>query len=72
MIYAQIKGGQRLHLAYQAGEGKDESSIVRYGYLSGPICGRPLPPSGYRMAINIPLGNACKSCLRVWAARQAA
>lgn len=71
MIYAQIRCGQRLHLAYEAGEGRDDASIVRAGFVSAPLCGRALPPDGYRMTINVPLANACKSCHRVWAARYA-
>lgn len=69
MIYAQIYAGHRLHLAYEAGEGKDGASIVRAGYVSAPLCGRKLPPTGYRMTINVPLRNECRACARVWAAR---
>ena len=68
MIYAQVKGGQKLHLAYEAGEGLDDKNVVKAGFVSDPICGRPAP-DGYRMTINAPLGNACKRCLRVYAAR---
>ena len=71
MIYAQIKAGQKLHLAYQPGEGKDEQHLVKAGYLSAPLCGQPMPDSGYRMNINVPLGNACKRCQRVYSARHA-
>ena len=69
MIYAQVKGGQKLHLAYEAGEGLDDKNLVKAGCVSGPICGRSAP-DGYRMTINVPLGNACKRCLRVYAARR--
>jgi len=31
MRYAQIKSGQKLHMVYEAGEGKDDASIVRAG-----------------------------------------
>lgn len=68
MIYAQVSGGQKLHLAYEPGEGPDDKHLVRAGYVSDPICGRPAP-EGYRMTINVPLANACKRCLRVYAAR---
>lgn len=68
MIYAQISSGQRLHLAYEAGEGKDDASIVRAGFLSDPICGRKAA-AGYRMTCNLPLANACRACSRVWSAR---
>lgn len=71
MIYAQIKAGQKLHLAYEAGEGKNTSSLVEAGYLSQPLCGQRMPEGGYRMNINVPLGNACKRCLRVARARAA-
>lgn len=72
MIYAQIHSGLRLHLAYEPGEGKDDASIVRAGYISAPLCGRMVPPAGYRMTINMPLRNACKVCNRVWSARHGA
>lgn len=68
MIYAQIKGGQKLHLAYEAGEGKDKQHLIRAGYISDPLCGRQAP-TGYRMTINVPLVNACKNCWRVYRAR---
>ncbi|WP_333710331.1 hypothetical protein [Malikia spinosa] len=71
MIYAQVKGGQKLHLAYEAGEGRDDQHLIKAGYISDPICGRPAP-EGYRMTINLPLANACKRCLRVYAARMVA
>lgn len=68
--YAQVKGGQRLHLVYEPGEGPDDQHIVRAGHLSLPICGRPAP-DGYRMTINMPLANACRNCRRVYNARRA-
>lgn len=68
MRYAQVEGGQKLHLAYGPGEGVDDQHLVKAGHISDPICGRPAP-NGYRMTINVPLGNACKRCLRVYAAR---
>ena len=68
MIYAQVKVGQKLHLAYEAGEGPDDQHLVRVGYISDPICGRPAP-DGYRMTCNLPLANACKRCLKVYQAR---
>lgn len=69
MIYAQIKAGQKLHLVYEPGEGRDDQSIVKAGYLSTPLCGQPMPEASYRMNINVPLGNACKRCLHVYRAR---
>jgi hypothetical protein len=64
--YAQVKSGQKLHLVYEPGEGH-RNDIVRAGYVSAPLCGRPAP--SYRMTINAPLANACKNCLRVYATR---
>jgi hypothetical protein len=68
MRYAQIKGGQRLHLVYEGGEGRDDQHLVRNGFLSQPLCGAK--SEGYRMTINVPLGNACRNCMRVYRARQ--
>jgi hypothetical protein len=68
VIYAQIKSGKRLHLVYEPGEGKDDSSIVRAGNLSLPLCGRTFA-GNYRMSCNLPLGNACRACNRVYNAR---
>lgn len=64
MRYAQVKGGQKLHLVFEAGEGWDDQHLVPAGHLSAPICGRRLPPEGYRLTINVPMGAACKNCLR--------
>lgn len=68
MIYAQVKRGQKLHLAYEAGEGRDEKQLVGKGYISNPLCGRSVP-NGYRMTINVPLANLCKNCRRVYESR---
>lgn len=68
MRYAQVKGGQKLHLVYEPGEGPDPRNLIPAGHLSAPLCGRPVE-SGYRMNINVPLGNACKNCQRVYRAR---
>jgi len=65
----QIKGGQKLHLVYEPGEGKDDQNIIRAGYLSAPICGRGFDNGNFRMTINVPLANACKRCLKVYNAR---
>ena len=51
MIYAQHKGGQKLHLAYELENG-----------VTQPICGKKV--DGYRATFNLPLGNACKNCRR--------
>jgi hypothetical protein len=68
VIYAQIKSGKRMHLAYEPGEGKDDSSIVRAGRLSLPLCGRRFTGT-YRMTCNLPLANLCRACNRVYGAR---
>lgn len=68
MIYAQIKGGNKLHLACEPGE-EYHGEVVRAGYVSAPLCGTPAFIGAYRMTINLPLANACKNCLRVWKSR---
>jgi len=68
MIYAQVNGGQKLHLAYEAGEGPDDLHLVKAGHISDPICGRAAP-NGYRMTINMSLGRECENCRRVYRAR---
>lgn len=64
MIYAQIKSGAKLHLACEAGE-ETRGEIIRYGFISAPICGTPAFKGSYRMTCNLPLANACKNCRRV-------
>jgi hypothetical protein len=63
MIYAQIKSGQKLHLACEPGE-EYRGEIIRAGYISAPLCRTSHFRGRYRMTINVPLGNACKNCLR--------
>lgn len=71
MTYIQIYGGQKLHLVYTPGEGRDDKSLVRAGYLSAPLCGRGFrEDGGFRMTINVPLANECKNCRRIANARQ--
>lgn len=71
MRYMQIKGGQKLHLVYEPGEGIDSKHLIPYRHLSAPICGRGFTDDGtFRMTINAPLGNACRNCLRIYASRQ--
>lgn len=48
----------------EPGEQLPNGQIVRAGHISGPLCNRKWDGS-YRMTINVPLGNACKNCLRV-------
>lgn len=69
MRYAQIKSGQKLHLVYEAGEGKDASNLMPAGHISAPLCGEHSFAGGYRMTINVPLANACRRCQRVFNAR---
>ena len=57
MKYAQIKSGLKLHLVH---EYEDDT-------VGQPICG--IKANGFRMSINVPLGNACKRCLRVFNAQ---
>lgn len=64
MTYAQISGGNKLHLACEPGEvywGK----VIRAGYISAPLCRTSAFRGNYRMTINVPLAHACKNCLRV-------
>jgi hypothetical protein len=68
MMYAQVAGGQKLHLVYEAGEGPSVDKLIPKGHVGFPLCGRPIG-SGYRMIINLPLANACKNCQRIYAAR---
>lgn len=67
MIYAQVAGGQRLHMVCVAGE-EFRGDVIRRGTVSMPLCGRPVPPDGYRMTINVPMASACRNCLRVYRA----
>lgn len=70
MIYMQIKSGQKLHLAYEAGEGISKSNLIPAGHVSSPICGRGFDENGrHRMTINLPLNNACKNCTRIHRSR---
>ena len=69
MRYAQIKGGQKLHLVFEPGEGWSSDKLTPAGCVSGPICNASNFDGHYRMTINVPLANACKNCLRVYRAR---
>lgn len=68
MRYAQIKGGLKLHLVYEPGEGQDNQHLVKAGFLSDPLCGQKFE-GNYRMTCNMPLGHACQRCQRVYWAR---
>ena len=67
MRYAQIARGQKLHLVYEPGEGRDSQHLIPAGHLSRPLCGRK---GNYRMTTTVPLAYACHNCLRVFQARE--
>ncbi len=69
MKYLQVRGGQKLHLVMEAGEETPAGDIIRRGYISNPLCNRPMGDI-IRMTINLPLANACKNCQRVYRAWQ--
>lgn len=70
MRYMQINRGEKLHLVYEAGEGRDLQHLTPRNELSAPLCGRGLRnDGGFRMTVNVPFGLACKRCMRVYAAR---
>ena len=66
MRYAQIRGGQKLHLVFEAGEGWDEQHLIHANCVSKPLCNTSNFKGNYRMTINLPLAHACKNCLRVY------
>lgn len=67
MKYAQIRSGLKLHLVCEAGE-EFRGDVIRKGYLSAPLCGTHSFRGAYRMSINVPLGRACKNCVRAMGA----
>lgn len=70
MIYAQIKGGMKLHLACEPGEDY-RGDVIRKGYISPPLCATRGFQGSYRMTINVSLGEACRNCRRIANARAA-
>ena len=55
--YAQEYGGQKLHLVEDCGNG-------RFATLA--LCGRqPSKRGSWRMTINVPMGYACKKCVKI-------
>jgi len=58
--YAQESGGQQLHLAREINS-EDVETVA--------LCGRSPRRGHWRMTINVPLGHACKNCLRIWRRR---
>lgn len=69
MKYAQIKSGNKLHLVYEAGEGKDSSALIPIGHVSAPLCNTSHFTGTYRMTINVPLAHSCKRCQAVFRSR---
>ncbi|MEM9286707.1 MAG: hypothetical protein AAGA36_00065 [Pseudomonadota bacterium] len=67
MIYAQIKGGGKLHLVCEAGE-EFRGQVIRKDHVSRPLCGASVGDDGYRMTINVPLAHSCKRCQQVYRA----
>lgn len=56
--YAQEYGGQKLHLVKELNAKEVDSTA---------LCGRsPIKRGNWRMTINVPLGNACKNCLKAF------
>jgi len=64
VIWAQIKGGNKLHLACEPGE-EYYGDIIRAGHLSAPLCHTRAFKGRYRMTINVPLAHACQNCVRI-------
>jgi hypothetical protein len=61
--YAQEYGGQKLHLVREVDPAFNRGREVEMVALCGR---RPSKRGDWRMTINVPLGHACKGCLRVW------
>lgn len=57
-IYAQRRGGRRLHLAEVYADGAVKQRAV---------CGMNPDPErkSWRMTINVPMKNACHNCVRI-------
>jgi hypothetical protein len=62
LLYAQARPKRQLHLI----EVCDSSLLSRFEQGGNALCGRgPTRSDGvWRMTINVPLGHACKDCLR--------
>lgn len=52
MRYIQHKSGQKLHISFEIDN-----------ILTHPVCGRRF--NSYRASFNVPLGNACKDCVKI-------
>jgi len=58
--YVQEYGGQKLHLVETTGL---DSTGIRVAMVA--LCGRrPKKRGNWRMTINVPLGAACRDCLK--------
>ena len=65
MRYAQEYGGQKLHLVEEYIDNMTNQTLISRKAL----CGRKPDKRGqWRMTINMPLGHACKNCMRVYSA----
>lgn len=62
LLYAQARARRQLHLI----EVSDPSLSGRLQLSTTALCGRKPTRDGgtWRMTINVPLGHACKDCLR--------
>ena len=70
MRYVQIKRGQKSHLVIETRRDKDDTQMIKSGLCIAPICGRRFDRNdNYKVANNIPLGNICKNCLKVYRSR---
>lgn len=65
MIWAQISGGHKLHLALEPGEEDVTGDVVRKGFISAPLCRTPRFDGHYRMTCNMSLAEGCKNCIRL-------
>lgn len=65
MIWAQITGSHKLHLALEAGEEDTTGYVMRKGELSAPLCHTRRFEGHYRMTCNMSLASGCKNCIRL-------
>lgn len=69
MTWAQIRGGNKMHLALEAGEALPSGEVIRRGFISAPLCGTRAFRGEYRMTSNVPWGHSCRNCVRIANAR---
>lgn len=61
MRYAQEFGGQKLHLVEESIDNQTNQRVIS----NKALCGRtPSKRGQWRMTINLPLGHACKKCVK--------